>query len=1076
MALKGDLASVDLAQVFQMLALNQKVGMLSIQSPKAWKSLYFDQRGVTPYFNEHNMLDRVLAQMVRTDQISEDAVDEAREHSAKMGVPVIDSLLAGGLLNDQDLDSAIRAELEEDLYDIFFWRDARFEFFEGASPDAGPEAEGVANERFFFSTDMLIMEAARRIDEWSYIQQRVSNPLEIHRPLNSKAGVMEMEGEVLPILELLDGKRNVGRLIEITGLAPFHLYKGLATLIDQGVIEPVPSDDILPSAKECFREGRLQDAINLFEKAISDGVGIPEAHVLAAEAYSAIGEHELANYHTKCVAEFRIEDGALKEAVALLRTVIETIPTDLSARERIVELTAGHAELKTEDFDPLSLSKGLVDLYLDIGELERVRTILEGLLLAHPEDIEFKKSLINVHSKAGDTKRVIELYESMADDLVKSRNPIEAIKFLQKIVMLDRSRKDISERIKSLYQMDERRRSRRRSIMALVFMLCLIVAGAVGYFYYDQIAGSRWARLQGDVNAQVKNEQYDAALRLIDNFLSTYPYTMVGREVRATRKQIEVKRDLFAETILQEEQRRRAELKINRHRQKSTWQNYENEFKQGNLPAALEAIEVCRKLVFKADMPKDYQWWSARNGEQAIVDLKNYMGQSAAVDRRYREAKDKGDWQEARKYALELVTKFELSSYARRAEIPLQLDSRPAGAFVYRKGKPLTVTVDGATRVLRTPAIIYCPALPEVEFELRKPGFTATKITVHPHENEAATFTMSQTPRVLRFRWPAMTGCGAARGRAAVGLRGGKVGIVRLDDPSQRVTGSLEGLSDVAGVPMVTANYVIFISNLGKVVCHSLLNGAQEWEVKPTNAIDYDLMVKNGRVFVVDRGGRLICLRAVSGKKLWSQSLDGLASGRPTPYGNSRILIGSQTGAVLILNVTNGNILRKLPVKVGVSSRVVTRDGMLVFGTTDGKVRGFSLATGKETWNEDAGRAVREEEIVVSPAGRWVYHMAAEDWLVKRDVLRGTKLRSVRVPGHLRSGPIVQNGKVYVVVREMTEKGGRRRFHDLLMAFDEGNLQLQWKFKDGGDFHGRMFGDGGEILITGSKGEVYRFK
>ncbi len=72
MALKGDLASVDLAQVFQMLALNQKVGMLSIQSPKAWKSLYFDQRGVTLYFNEHTMLDRVLAQMVRTDRASED--------------------------------------------------------------------------------------------------------------------------------------------------------------------------------------------------------------------------------------------------------------------------------------------------------------------------------------------------------------------------------------------------------------------------------------------------------------------------------------------------------------------------------------------------------------------------------------------------------------------------------------------------------------------------------------------------------------------------------------------------------------------------------------------------------------------------------------------------------------------------------------------------------------------------------------------------------------------------------------------------------------------------------------------
>ena len=46
MALRGDLASVDLAQVFQMLALNKKVGLLSIQSDTQRRVLYFDERGV----------------------------------------------------------------------------------------------------------------------------------------------------------------------------------------------------------------------------------------------------------------------------------------------------------------------------------------------------------------------------------------------------------------------------------------------------------------------------------------------------------------------------------------------------------------------------------------------------------------------------------------------------------------------------------------------------------------------------------------------------------------------------------------------------------------------------------------------------------------------------------------------------------------------------------------------------------------------------------------------------------------------------------------------------------------------
>ena len=58
MALRGDLASVDLAQVFQMLALNKKVGLLSIHSAKLWKVLYFDERGVTVQHNVHRVLDR----------------------------------------------------------------------------------------------------------------------------------------------------------------------------------------------------------------------------------------------------------------------------------------------------------------------------------------------------------------------------------------------------------------------------------------------------------------------------------------------------------------------------------------------------------------------------------------------------------------------------------------------------------------------------------------------------------------------------------------------------------------------------------------------------------------------------------------------------------------------------------------------------------------------------------------------------------------------------------------------------------------------------------------------------------
>ncbi len=112
----------------------------------------------------------------------------------------------------------------------------------------------------------------------------------------------------------------------------------------------------------------------------------------------------------------------------------------------------------------------------------------------------------------------------------------------------------------------------------------------------------------------------------------------------------------------------------------------------------------------------------------------------------------------------------------------------------------------------------------------------------------------------------------------------------------------------------------------------------------------------------------------------------------------------------------------------------------------------------------------------MSSGGRSFYHLAAEDWLVKRDLHRGTELKKVRLPGHLRFSPIVQRGTVYVVVRELIRGERRSKHHDLLLAFDEENLRMQWWFKDGGDFRGRISTDGSEVFVTGSSGEVYRFK
>ncbi|MEO6597614.1 MAG: DUF4388 domain-containing protein, partial [Planctomycetota bacterium] len=290
-----------------MLALNKKVGLLSIQSAKLWKVLYFDQRGVTVHHNLHRVLDRVVAGLVRSGRLTETAVDEVRDHAARMGQPLTDSLLAGGYLQASELEEQYRIELEEDIYDLFFCREAKFEFHEDVSHIEG--RDGVVDERFFFNCDSVIMEAARRIDEWTYISERVPTTAEVLVAIAESIDAGEFGVDTPAVFELLDGRRNVARIVEMTGLSTFQVCKGLSQLLDANAIAPVATEDLLALASECMTEGRLQDAVNLYERAIGLGVGVPEVHSLVAKAYQTAEEYENAVYHLECEAEHRLSSG-----------------------------------------------------------------------------------------------------------------------------------------------------------------------------------------------------------------------------------------------------------------------------------------------------------------------------------------------------------------------------------------------------------------------------------------------------------------------------------------------------------------------------------------------------------------------------------------------------------------------------------------------------------------------------------------------------------------------------------------------------------------------------------------------
>ena len=1070
MALKGDLASVDLAQVFQMLALNQKVGMLCISSPRGWRALYFEPRGVCLYFDEHVLLDKVVLQASRSGHLTQDAAQEARRHSATHHVGLADALLAGGYLNEAELSSMLRSEMEEEMFDLFFWTEAHFEFYEGASAIEG--RDGQIDARFCFSIDTVIMEAARRIDEWSFIQERVSGPLEIFRPRGMPTNILDLEDSALALYDLVDGKRNVARLIEVTGLPAFLVYKGLAVLLDEGLVEDLPVEDVVATAHECAAEGRQQDAINLYERSIAQGVGIPEAHQHAARVYEAIGEYELAAYHHKCDAEFSAGSEDVRRAVETLLNVVAMLPTDLAARERLVELTVGCADLGVKDFDATRTGKELVDLYLEIGEVERVRAILERLLRDNPFDVELKKSLVNVHTKAGDTKRVIELYESIAEDLVQARKPLEAIKFLQKILMLDRSRKDVSERIRSLYVLDERRRSRRRSIVAMCVLG--VVAAALGgaWWFYEQHARTELVAVEARVEKLLELKDYDHAGEQYRNFVKEYPFTLVGREVDVEVAHIESLQAKHRERLEAERRSRQVDNERTRQQYRTAWEVFQSLVRSNELDKALRQVESIRDMVEQIGEPADRKWAQDVGLDRNLRRLKDYLGKAFELDRRAWEELRGGDWAAARALWVELVQQYEMSDAARAARLPVHIISHPEGALVMRGGRPVFQRETGSGEPLRTPCVVLCEHGEPEALELQFDGFEDAKLRVDAQAQETIdTVLVAKPAAVLRFDEPARGPIAVSGGLLAVGLRNGRIAFVSSADGAARFVRQLPGLDELEGSVTLSSTLGIYLTREGSLVAQSLTTGRVVWSERPGARPVFSPLIVGNRVLYVDDRNRLVAMDAnAGGEPIWSLQLAATPAAEPTVDG--RILrLATSNGDVLGIDVTDGSTTDRFRLDGRVVTPPVTANGALIFGTDTGRVLAVEPGTHRTLWEYQAPSDVAIERIAAMTERLLV--LDSDNRLAVLGLRDGVPQASIIVDGQVASGPVIGGDRAFVTMRQ---KVGRGVTLEVLIALDAQSLRMLWEFRDGGAFSTPVAVVGNEALVGNSKGEVLRFR
>jgi hypothetical protein len=236
MAIEGPLRELGIHDVFQLLDLSRKTGALKVTSELRHNegTIYFDN-GVIVSAEIRSNPHPLGAMLLRTGKIAEADLERARDMQTRQGDKrrLGEILVALGVITQREVERQVRFQIEEVVFEVMSWNEGYFSFTEESESKVPTEVT------VRIPVEALLMEGARRIDEWSRIENRIPHVgvvPSLAPPPEGGGGELDLLPPEWEVLALIDGDRSVRTLATELGRSDFEIAKTLFGLEAAGVI------------------------------------------------------------------------------------------------------------------------------------------------------------------------------------------------------------------------------------------------------------------------------------------------------------------------------------------------------------------------------------------------------------------------------------------------------------------------------------------------------------------------------------------------------------------------------------------------------------------------------------------------------------------------------------------------------------------------------------------------------------------------------------------------------------------------------------------------------------------------
>lgn len=262
MALQGTYQDFGLPDIFQLISLQRKTGVLTIRSEReAIRIVFFEGHIVEADSEPRRFEDRLGQVLVRTGILTEEQLNQALEKQKRTLQRLGFVLLETKLLDEKTLKQALETQISQTVYRTFRWKSGTYMFEPQNDIQYDPRID------VMLSTDNVLMEGIQIVDEWPVIQRRIpdfnmvfrplvdpdtihiesasealdfSFGLDTEKPSNTPApqGVT-LSADEFKVYTLIDGRRTIQEILDRVALPEFPTIKIIYDFYVRGLIEPV---------------------------------------------------------------------------------------------------------------------------------------------------------------------------------------------------------------------------------------------------------------------------------------------------------------------------------------------------------------------------------------------------------------------------------------------------------------------------------------------------------------------------------------------------------------------------------------------------------------------------------------------------------------------------------------------------------------------------------------------------------------------------------------------------------------------------------------------------------------------